>query len=178
MLQQIVLNTPLWVWALLAFLVYRGIVAAGGREVPLKKTLIIPLVMFALSLHGTLSAFGLRLPTLAPWLACLAVGAVLAWRLFDHGAVQPHPRRGTVYLRGSWLPMALMLAIFATKYAVGVLLALQPQWALQTAFALGVCALYGLFSGIFIGKMLRILALYRAAVGAEAVPGFASSLAR
>jgi len=168
MLQQIVLHTPLWVWALLAFLVYRGLIAAGGREVPLKKTLIIPLLMFALSLHGTLSAFGPQLSTLAPWLLCLAIGAALAWALFRRDAVRPYPRRGSVYLRGSWLPMALMLAIFATKYAVGVLLALQPQWAQQAGFALAVCALYGLFSGIFVGKMLRILALYRAAAEAEA----------
>jgi len=175
MLQQIVLNTPLWVWALLAFLVYRGILAAGGREVPLKKTLIIPLVMLALSLHGTLSAFGPKLATLTPWLLCLVAGAALAWALFERDAVRPYPRRGSIYLRGSWLPMALMLAIFATKYAVGVLLALQPQWAQQAGFAPGVCALYGLFSGVFIGKMLRILTLYRAAAEAEA--GTAPALA-
>lgn len=167
MLQQIVLHTPAWVWALLAFLVYRGIQAAGGREVALKKTLILPLVMFALSLHGTFAAFGVTALTLPLWLLALALaaGAGIAWLRFDAGGVTAYPYSGTVYLRGSWQPMLLMMAIFLTKYAVGALLALQPQVAQQGAFAAAVCALYGAFSGIFIGRMLRILALYRATAG-------------
>ena len=52
MLAQIILNTPVWVWALLMFLIYRGILASADREISLKKTFIIPVVMLALSVQG------------------------------------------------------------------------------------------------------------------------------
>lgn len=162
MLQQIILNTPLWVWALLAFLLYRGAIASTDREVALKKTLIVPLVMLVLSVQSTVSAFGLSAVTAPVWLLCFAAGAGLAWRWFDRAGSIPQPQRGTVWLRGSWQPMMLMMGIFLTKYAVGVLLALQPYRAQQTPFVAAICALYGGFSGIFIGKMLRILGAYRA----------------
>ena len=41
-MQQIILRTPLWVWVLLAFLVYRGMLASVNRETSLKKAFIIP----------------------------------------------------------------------------------------------------------------------------------------
>ncbi len=171
MLQQIILNTPAWVWALLAFLVYRGLIASTNREITLRKTLIMPLVMFVLSAQGTVSAFGLSALTASAWLLCFAAAAGLAWRRFDLGSIVARPQRGAIFQYGSWQPMMLMMGIFLTKYAVGVLLALQPQRARETLFVLGVCALYGCFSGIFVGKMARILLIYRGAAAGARVAG-------
>ena len=56
------------------------------------------------------------------------------------------------------MPLALITAVFALKYAVGIELALQPQAAQQPAFALTVCALYGALTGLFAA---RALALWR-----------------
>lgn len=163
MLQQIILNTPPWVWALLVFLIYRGLLASAEREVALKKTLILPLLMFLLSAQGIVSAFGLGAVGAPLWLLCLAAAAGLAWRRFEPDGARARPQRGSVVLRGSWQPMLLMIGIFLTKYAVGVLLALHPEYARQLPFVAAVCALYGAFSGIFIGRMARILAIYRQA---------------
>jgi len=41
---QILAHTPLWVWALFAFLVYRGVAAMGAREVSPYRVLIVPAV--------------------------------------------------------------------------------------------------------------------------------------
>ena len=50
MLQQIFSHTPLYVWAILGFLVYRGVLASRTREVTLRKLFIVPLVWRALDL--------------------------------------------------------------------------------------------------------------------------------
>jgi putative Mn2+ efflux pump MntP len=159
--QQIILNTPLWVWALLAFLIYRGILASVDREVPLKRLLIIPAVMLALSVQGIVSTFGITPATALTWLPFIAIGAVLAWALFRRDSVEPRPARNAVFQRGSWTPLVLMMGIFLTKYAVGVTLAMQPNHAHELLFAAGVCALYGLFNGVFIGQVLRVFSIYR-----------------
>jgi uncharacterized protein YneF (UPF0154 family) len=161
MFAQIISHTPLWVWALLAFLIYRGILASVNREVTLKKLSIIPLVMLALSWQGVSTVFGVTPLPMLCWLLAAAVAATLNWRLFRKESAIAHPERGVVFQRGSWLPLMLMMGIFLTKYAVGVTLAMQPPLAHDLVFTASVCVLYGVFNGMFIGRLLRIASLYR-----------------
>ncbi|MFJ2988070.1 DUF6622 family protein [Collimonas sp. NPDC087041] len=163
MLAQIISHTPLWVWALLAFLVYRGLLASVDREVTLRKISVIPLVMLALSWQGMSAIFGITPLTALCWCASAAVAAALNWRLFRSDRVIPYPERGVLFQRGSWLPLVLMMGIFVTKYTVAVLIAVQPQLAHESAFVATVCALYGIFNGMFIGRLLRVITLYREA---------------
>ncbi|MEO6918351.1 MAG: DUF6622 family protein [Collimonas sp.] len=161
MFAQIISHTPLWVWALLAFLVYRGVLASVDREATLKKLSIIPLVMLALSWEGISSHFGITPLTLACWLLPAGIAASLSWLFFRKDRVTAHPDRGVVFQRGSWLPLMLMMGIFLTKYTVGVLLAMHPELVRDPVFTAVVCSLYGIFNGMFIGRLSRIVSLYR-----------------
>lgn len=170
MLQQILINTPIWVWALLAFLIYRGVLASIGRETGIRRLFIIPLAMLALSIHGIATSFGAAsgvLPVLSvwsTWLAAAVAGTALAWTLFSLDSVSVYPERGTVFQEGSWMPLMLMMSIFMMKYALNVVLHVAPQVTQDSGFVIAVCMLYGLFNGIFIGRLLRILAIYRLGV--------------
>ncbi len=167
MLAQIILHTPVWVWALLMFLIYRGILASADREILLKKTFVIPIVMLGLSVQGIVSTFGINVAAVLPWLACTAAGGIAAWYLFNRDKITANPARGSVFQRGSWMPLVLMMGIFLTKYVVAVFLKFQPDLAHNPLFATGICALYGLFNGAFIGKGLRIAAIYQHAAGKQ-----------
>ncbi|WP_211453842.1 DUF6622 family protein [Collimonas antrihumi] len=171
MLVQIISHTPLWVWALLAFLIYRGILASVDRELTLKKLSIIPLVMLALSWQGVSTVFGVTPPPMLCWLLAATVAASLNWRLFRKDRVIAYPERGVVFQRGSWLPLILMMGIFLTKYTVGVTLAIHPALAHDGAFTAVVCTLYGVFNGMFIGRLLRVVSLYHSAQQAQPAPG-------
>ena len=167
MLQQIIIHTPLWVWAMLVFLVYRGWVASADRESPLFKVALIPLLLLALSLHGLYQqshADGLALA--AASLAALGSG-VLSWMAAGRAAIAsnitPHPQRGTVWLRGSWLPLLMMVSVFAVKYTVAVLQAMHSGYVQGSVFTLAVSLLCGLLMGIPVGRLLRIVHLYRQA---------------
>jgi len=163
MLKEIISHTPLYVWAILAFLVYRGLQASKAREVAIGTVVIIPLVMLALSLFGIQSAFGLAgLPPLL-WLGGALAGAALAWHLSYPDALNAHPERGVVAMPGSWVPMVLMMSLFFMKYAVAVAMAIAPALRHEPVFVTVVCALYGIFSGVFNGRLLRCLVLYRQA---------------
>jgi len=66
---------------------------------------------------------------------------------------------GRLSVPGSWLPLALMLGLFATKFAVGVLVALAPALRHDAAFAASAGLAYGAFSGLFLGRALALRAL-------------------
>jgi uncharacterized protein YneF (UPF0154 family) len=67
----------------------------------------------------------------------------------------------------SWVPLLLILGIFLTKYIVGVELAMRPALARDDQYTLVVSVIYGLFSGIFIGRAAR---LWRLALRSASVP--------
>ena len=156
MILQIITHTPVWVWALLALLVGFGYQQTKSRTVGLRRVTIIPVILTALSIYGTLSAFGSSPAVLLAWLAAAVMLAttvmltpVPTGTRFDNQTRQLH-------VVGSWVPMALMMGIFANKYVVGVTLSLHPELAQNTTFTLAFSALYGTFSGVFIGRAARL----------------------
>ncbi len=156
MLIQIFLHTPLWVWALLALLAALGWKQSRPGIYSVTRTAAIPLSMAALSVYGTVSAFGATPAVLACW---CAAALPLAWAISRSATpagtgYDADTRRFAV--AGSWVPLALMMAIFVTKYAVGVTLAMAPARAHEPVFAVAVVMLYGAFSGIFIGRSARL----------------------
>ena len=169
MLIHIVSHTPIHVWAILAFLVYRGMVASRDREVELRKLCIIPVVMLVLSLQDIAAKFGLAGIALAAWIAgvALALAPVL---LFGADRIAAGSAPGTVRVRGSWMPLALMMAVFFTKYAASVMLAVFPQAHQNTLAAGAVCVLFGLFNGVFLGRLARDLWTHANLQAGAAVP--------
>ncbi len=153
MLAQIIIHTPLWVWGLLLAL---GASQLLTRSVALRRTTALPLAMVALSLYGTVSAFGTGPQVLLAWLVAGAVAGVLVLqRTLPHGTrFDAASRRFTV--PGSAVPLVLIVGIFLVKYFVGVTLVMQPVLAHETSFQLGFGALYGAFSGVFAARGIRL----------------------
>lgn len=160
MLNQILTNTPLYVWAILAFLIVRGVIALRTRDVAMRKLFIIPLVMLALSLFDIAAKFGLGGIGFSTWIATMAVTLVLLVR-FGNARIAPAAKPGHVVVRGSAFPLAMMMAIFATKYVTSVAVAVQPHLRDNLGFTLAVCALFGVFSGYFLGRLARDLKAYQ-----------------
>ena len=174
MLFQIAVNTPLWVWGLLAALVVLGLTQTRDRNAGLTRTALLPLGMGVFSLWGLVTGFGALPSVLVAWLAAAAVAlTVVLMRPLPTGVRYDASRR-VFALPGSWVPLVLILGIFSIKYATGVALAMQPALRADPAAALAVAALSGLFSGIFAGRTVRLLrlALRPAATRAMGVPAF------
>lgn len=157
---QIVSHTPLYVWAILAFLVYRGVAAMRTREITVRRLFVIPLVMLALSLQDIALKFGLGGSVLAVWGGAAAAVALLAWRLGGE-RIAIGAGAGRLRIAGSRAPLVMMLGVFAARYALSVTLAVQPQLVHEGAFVLAACGVLGLFNGYFLGRLARDLAACR-----------------
>lgn len=170
MLIETLRHTPPWVAGLLLALLYLGYAQSRERSVPLWRVTLLPVAMLALSLNGVVTTFGLHAIDLLAWglgwAAALAAGALLA---LPTGIARSASGAG-VRLPGSWWPLVLMLGIFFIKYAVTVALVRTPQLASQLAFAAGASLVYGLLSGAFFARALRV----RQALRAAPAPSFAS----
>jgi hypothetical protein len=157
MLQQILSHTPVYVWAILALLVWRGTAALRDREVTVRSLFVVPAAMLALALQDVLMKFGSNGAALAAWAAAAATTLLLVSK-FARSRTAPGSRPGKVIVRGSWTPLAMMLAVFFTKYAASVLLAVLPHARQDSLFAASVCALFGAFNGCFLGRLARDVA--------------------
>jgi len=160
MITSILQYTPVWVWGLLAGLIALGVSLAFTREITLRRATLMPLAMVGLSLYGVASVFHHQAFALLAWAVGLAITASLAIGLgIGRGAVWI-PETRLLRVPGSWWPLVVILGIFITKFAVGVTLALHPDFARDSAFATSIGLIYGAFSGVFLG---RGAALWKAA---------------
>lgn len=162
MLSQILKHTPLWVFVLFLVLLVYGLSQLKPRQVSRSRLFILPAVMLGLSLLGVFTGFGFKPTAFFMWV--IGVGAAL-------GIGQWHmpPRRRDIisttvnyYIPGSWGPLALMMTIFAIKYAVGVIHARHLAIAQVDTFVWIVCLSYGLLSGVFLVRALKVYRIGRA----------------
>ncbi|MDB5870897.1 MAG: hypothetical protein JWQ07_339 [Ramlibacter sp.] len=164
MLGLVLKNTPSWVWGMLVALIWLGLSQARARTAGLARVSVMPVVMTTLSLWGIVAAFG-KSPmfgyVMLAWMFAAAVMlAVITPMAVPRGTEYDAATR-TYSMRGSWIPMLLILGIFLTKYIVGVELAMKPSLAHDGQYTLVVGTLYGLFSGIFTGRAARLWLLAR-----------------
>jgi len=161
MLTQILASTPPWVFALFALLLWLGGRQLVAHQVNLRRATMLPFAMTALSIYGLLSVFSHQPVALLGWaVAALMAGLfVLQQALPDSARYDAAQRR--LHLAGTAVPLALMMGIFFTKYAVSVQIAMHPSLPNDRVFALCVGALYGAFSGIFAARGLRLWRLAR-----------------
>lgn len=152
-------NTPPWVWGLFTVLLALGLSQLRTRSVSALRMALMPAAMTGLSLWGTVSAFGgspLFGYVILAWLAAAAAMLALLARQSPPAGTAYDAARRSFTITGSWLPLALILGIFLTKYVVGVDLTMQPQLARDSQYPLIVGALNGLFSGAFAGRSARL----------------------
>jgi hypothetical protein len=150
-------GTPTWVWGLLAALLALGFSQVRDRTAGLARVSFMPLAMGTFSAWGTLSALWSS-PLLAQAVGLWLAAAVAALALVAPGRAQASydPATRSFRLPGSFAPLLLIVGIFLVKYVVGVELAMAPRLVQDTQYALTVAGLYGAFTGIFVGRALRL----------------------
>jgi hypothetical protein len=159
MLGTVVRNTPAWVGALFAGLLWTGVAQIRDRRASLVRVAVLPVVMIGLSIWGMAGAFGSSPMFGYVMLAWMLVGAMTFAAVGLTSApkgTEYDPASRSFFIPGSWVPLVTIVAIFLTRDIVNVDVAVQPLVARETDFTLVVAAIYGLFSGVFLGRAARL----------------------
>jgi hypothetical protein len=162
-LLQIIAGTPIWVWVLLAFLLFLGVRGLQPSTAPLWRVAILPTVFFVWGLHSLVTLYGLTLQRALPWAAALVVGALVGMTLAARQPIRADKRRHLAHTAGGRLPLVLILLIFSIKYVFGFLHATRPGAFVEARFWLPELAVSGLLTGMFIGRFAGLWRQYRAA---------------
>jgi hypothetical protein len=154
---QVLIHTPVWVFALLAFLVWQGIKSMQPRKVQIWRALIVPVVFIVWGVSRI--GFGHQ-DNAWPLLAWIA--AALA--LLPLGVLTPRPfdvdhNTGEIIRPGSSFGLIRNLIVFALQYAVGVISAIDAGD--RAAAIIASRAISGATAGYFIGSTIALLVAYR-----------------
>jgi len=165
---QVLSHVPAWVFVVFLVLLVLGLRQMRPHRMPLQRVLLLAFAWAGVSLYSvTRIAVAQPLLVLGAWVLTTASLATLtALRPLPAG-VGYDPETDRLSLPGSPLSLLLVMGVFFTKFAAGVVLARAPELAQQVSFELPVNALYGCFSGLFLGRALR---LWRLAASHEAHP--------
>jgi len=159
---RILAHTPIWVFVLLAYLIWQGLQALRPRTQAVWRMLIVPLVFFLMGLSRLVLAQGNEndnaIAPLLAWLAALMLFAALG--LFNGPRLLAVDRQnGTVTRPGNIGPLLRNLTVFSLQYGVAVATAMRLEP--HAAVAIVGHAVSGASAGYFSGWTIALSRRYR-----------------
>jgi hypothetical protein len=154
-LHRVVAETPLYAWLILAWLVGQGLRQTRDQIVSRTRLWAQPLAVGAYSLASAALAFGLNGVVLGAWALSALAGVGLAQALRLRRRLRALAD-GRVAIAGSWLPLAIYLAIYAMRYASCASLGFAPELAAATGFVVSASAVHGLPIGLLAARALPL----------------------
>jgi hypothetical protein len=166
MIFDILLGTPLWVFALLTVLIWLGLCQLQASAVPICRIWRTPVLFIVWGMLGIILRNGGPDTGFPTWLITAAIGLLIGAArrntlIIDHA-------RGVVMRPGSILPLIRNLVIFGAHYTLNVAAALHPS---RHEFLIFDIAVSGAFAGYFAGWLLRFVRHLRDSSGQGSGPG-------
>ena len=160
---QVLVHTPVWFFALLAYLIWQGVQAMQPRTTPIWRALIVPIVFIVWGISRI--GFGHQD---SAWPLVAWGGSALA--LLPIGVLTPRPfdvdhKTGEIVRPGGAFALIRNLVVFSLQYTVGVISAIDAG---DRAVAVIVGrAISGATAGYFIGSTIALLIAYRSKRAAD-----------
>lgn len=156
----IVAGTPVWVFALLAYLVWQGVGRLRPQVTSIWRVGVVPAIFIVWGLYGLFSRpIGLDQVAMV-WLPTAAAGALLG-TLTSPRRLEVDRWHRLVRQPGSALPLVRMLSIFIAHYVLNVAMVIVPEAKLT--LMLSDIAVSGIGAGYFIGWIATFLYTVRGA---------------
>jgi hypothetical protein len=161
---QIVVNTPLWVWPLMLFVLWLGWYGLQPRTMPAARLAILPLVGLGTSLAGIAQSLQPGL-ALAGWAVALIAALPLGYAIGTRRAVRRRPEDGRLEVAGGWFALGFGISIFVARYTLGVLSGVMPALRVEPLWIVLSGSVGGIVTGIGVGWLANLLLrAYRPAV--------------
>ncbi len=172
LLLQILIHTPIWVWVILAFLVWRGVAAMRPGRISLQKLAIVPVLFSVWGLWSISHRYGGSGPAWAGWLVGVGVGAALGWRLLRRATLTRDAATGALWRGADYSQLPLLLVTFLIKFGFEVAFAVAPPLVSVGSVSAAYLLLSGAFTGMFIGRFAwYVVASRRSAVSGLELAG-------
>lgn len=153
MLLSILKGAPLWVWPMLAFLIYFGLKATRQRTSFALPMYFLPLLaILSVNAVNSLSANN------NVWFAFAIAYLVGAWIGFGFQKEIVLEKSGNkVVLAGEWVTLAVLMIVFWMNFFGGATKAISPDIYESSVFHMTFAAIAALAAGSFLGRAARVL---------------------
>ncbi|SDR28030.1 hypothetical protein [Pseudovibrio sp. Tun.PSC04-5.I4] len=150
---QLITGAPLWVWPLLALLIFLGIKSSKQRQTSVKTAYFLPFLGL-ITINGIIT---LPNPSLS-WSAFFLVYALLAGAAYHLQKRWVLARDGDqVTLAGEWFTLCILMTQFVINYASKAINAVNPDLYTNPVFLIAFASVIGATSGTFLGRALCII---------------------
>ncbi len=146
---ELITKTPTWVFILFIALLAIGFKQSKNRETSRRGLLLFPCFMIVYSSFDLIFNIGVTVWGIFFWL----IGFAIAWKV-THALLTPditfcESDNKKLCVKGSWLPLIIILGIFSVKYTQGAISTLWPEKTTTVYFIVFFSFFNGLFMGLF-----------------------------
>lgn len=153
-------HTPVWVYLLFAFLLYRGIKARTPATVTLEKLALIPAIFLFWDIYDLITYRDPTLITYIQWTIGIISGAIIGYILINPDRLSRSSALRSIHRPADYSALPFMLLAFGVKYVLGVLNATAPDVLRQPAMSALAIITGGMFAGVFVGKFTRYVSVW------------------
>jgi hypothetical protein len=151
----ILINTPIWVWLILAALMYLGLLRTRTRETSSASILLTSSIFLAIAiLKLTLGHFAATavLGTVAG-----VVAAIILLSVVRPGKNAAWLASGNLQIQGEWFSLTLIMCVFLVNYGIAVTSAISPELAMSENVRFTSGFINALSSGFMVGRAFLYL---------------------
>lgn len=152
---QIFSHTPVLVYFILGYLLFIGLRARKPRTISLYTQALFASIFLGISIHNLIGINNSKIYSAPLWLVCISIGGLIGWRIVRKWVLKFDREKKLVSLPGTWSTFIILMALFSTKYFVGVKTTLDPALKNHPPFCLTFLSIFACFTGIFLGRFLN-----------------------
>lgn len=157
---KIITGTPLYVWPLLAYVIFIGIKASKKNVIPLNVLLIAPALFATWYFYSIIKRYGAKFFVLSIALSSMFIGIFVGCLVMHQTKMRFDKIKKYVELPGSWITFVLLMSLFSIKYFLGVTNALMPElarsWILLMPEFLAI-----MLAGVLLGRVVSCWQKYQ-----------------
>ncbi|NGX28068.1 MAG: hypothetical protein K940chlam1_00243 [Candidatus Anoxychlamydiales bacterium] len=158
---DILKGTPIWVFGILAYLLYVGITASRPNVLSIKKLFLLPLIFFILNLRIFFIARDFFVVSL--WLMFVFMGISINWLILKKKIIKADKKNQLIALPGEIATLIFLLMFFVIKFYFGFKISQDPNIMKNSSFFYKFVSLSATSFGLFLGKMLCYFNKYKKA---------------
>lgn len=155
--EHILAQTPIWVFLVLAYLLWQGVQSLRQRTLPLWRVLVVPALFVASGVSRIVGSDSGGVRALLPWAAALAVFMPLAF-ISGPRLLAVDRRSGEVTRPSSPVPLVRNVLVFVLQYAAAVMTRGGMRGSEEAALVSHIIS--GATAGYFIGWVIVALRHY------------------
>lgn len=155
----VVANTPFWVWALLLAIVMVGLRLTRERTVTASRLVLMPLILVGLAVSNLATAAADSAGMTGAIIGLLAGG--FAGVRIESRAGTERVSQGVLRLKGEWVALPIVLAIFLVRYISTVISTVDPVLAAAPSYHFVTALISAFFAALTLARTgLRLRLAY------------------